>query len=130
MSKIRSSDTVAEVVIFKELRRRRIFFQKNYRKVFGSPDICFPKKKIAVFIDGDFWHGKNFESRKKKLPKIYWRNKIENNIARDKRVNRRLRKDGWKVYRFWASKAVKHPEKIADKIEILFLEAKNRQVRY
>ena len=69
MSKIRSKNTKAELIVFRELRKRKIHFQKHYKKVVGSPDIAIPRKKIAIFIDGDFWHGRNFQRDKNRLPK-------------------------------------------------------------
>jgi len=93
MSKIRSKNTKPELIIFRELRKRKINFQKHYKKVIGSPDIALPKRKIAIFIDGDFWHGKNFNKNKKRLPKKYWREKIEANIHRDRKNRLITRKD-------------------------------------
>ncbi len=101
MSHIKSKNTKAEMLVFKELRRRGIYFQKHYKKAPGSPDIALPRKKIAVFIDGDFWHGYRFSRYRDRLPKEYWREKIENNIRRDKKNKRILRKCGWKVMRVW-----------------------------
>jgi len=101
MSHIRSKNTKAEVLVFRYLNRRGIYFQKHYKKAAGSPDIALPRKKIAVFIDGDFWHGYRFDSFKDRLPKKYWLEKIESNIKRDMRNRRFLRKDGWKVLRVW-----------------------------
>lgn len=101
MSHIRSKNTKAELVVFKELNKRGIYFQKHYKKAAGSPDIALPRKKIAIFIDGDFWHGYRFNSFKNRLPKKYWLEKIESNIKRDMRNRRSLRKDGWRVLRVW-----------------------------
>lgn len=112
MSKISSKNTKAELVVFKELRKRKIKFRKHYKKAVGCPDIAIPDKKIAVFIDGDFWHGRNFAKTKKRLPKEYWQEKIASNIARDKRNRARLRRQGWKVLRIWESDIRKSPENI------------------
>ncbi len=88
-------------MVFRELRRRKIYFQKHYKKAPGNPDIALPRKKKAVFIDGDFWHGYNFEETKKRLPKKYWVGKIENNILRDKKNTNTLKEEGWQVLRIW-----------------------------
>lgn len=101
MSKIRSKDTKIEKTVFKELRKRKIYFQKYYSKVVGRPDIALPKKKKAVFIDGDFWHGYKFFKTKSMLPKKYWQAKIETNIMRDRKNRAKLKKEGWKVMRVW-----------------------------
>lgn len=101
MSRIRSKNSVAELMVFRFLRKEGIYFQKHYKNVPGKPDVALPRKKKAVFIDGEFWHGKDFEKRKNRLPKVYWRKKIEGNIAKDRRVNQELKTSGWKVLRVW-----------------------------
>jgi len=101
MSRIRSKNTGAEKLIFSELRRHKVYFQRHYKKAIGSPDIAIPSRKKAVFIDGDFWHGYKFKKQKQQLPKKYWTAKIEGNILRDKRVNKELKRRGWKVLRLW-----------------------------
>jgi DNA mismatch endonuclease (patch repair protein) len=101
MQSIRSKNTKAEVLVFRELRRRGIYFQKHYKRVIGSPDIALPSKKKAIFIDGDFWHGYRFTELRKRLPRKYWLAKIENNIVRDKKYRAALRRAGWNVLRVW-----------------------------
>ena len=78
-----------------------LYFQKHYNRAPGKPDIALPRKKIAVFIDGDFWHGWQFFKNKKRLPKKYWVKKIEGNIVRDRKNRRILKKQGWEVLRVW-----------------------------
>jgi DNA mismatch endonuclease (patch repair protein) len=116
MSKIRSKNTKIENVIFRELHRQGIYFQKHYRKVAGRPDVAMPRKKIAIFIDGDFWHGYRFLKIKKRLPRKYWRRKIESNIERDKKNRSILKEQGWKILRIWEHDIVKNKEKILKKI--------------
>lgn len=101
MSLIRAKGTKPELEVCRYLRRRKVYFQKPYKKAPGSPDIALPRKRIAVFIDGDFWHGWKFEKKREKLPKVYWRAKIEANIRRDKRNFAKLRRQGWRVLRVW-----------------------------
>ena len=120
MSRIKSKNTKAEVLIFKELRKRGIYFQKHYKRAAGNPDIALPRKKKAVFIDGDFWHGWKFKKNKKRLPKKYWVEKIESNIARDKKNRAKLRKEGWQVLRVWEHAAFKNHDKIVEKIVEFF----------
>jgi len=115
MSKIRSKNTKAEVLVFRELRRRGIYFQKHYNKAPGKPDIALPRKKKAVFIDGDFWHGYQFSKKKHRLPKKYWLKKIESNIIRDKQNRAKLRKEGWKVMRVWEHEVFKKFDKTINK---------------
>jgi DNA mismatch endonuclease (patch repair protein) len=101
MSKITSKNTKLELHVFKYLRKNKIYFQKHYKKAPGKPDIAIPSRKIAVLIDGDFWHGWRFKEWRDKLPSIYWIPKIESNIKRDRRNIALLKKQGWKVLRVW-----------------------------
>jgi DNA mismatch endonuclease (patch repair protein) len=100
MSQIRSKNTSPETIVFNYLRKEKVYFQKHYNKVAGSPDIALPRKKRAVFIDGDFWHGYTLERRKATLP-TYWSEKIIRNVKRDKLYRRTLRNNGWVVLRVW-----------------------------
>jgi DNA mismatch endonuclease, patch repair protein len=117
MSKIRSQNTKVEKLVFRELRKREIYFQKHYKKAVGNPDITLPRKKIAVFIDGDFWRGYQFSKLKKRLPKKYWLPKIEKNIKRDKVNSAKLRKAGWKVLRIWEHEIQNNPSRTLNRIE-------------
>jgi len=78
-------------------------YRKNKKGILGTPDFCWKGKKIAVFCDSSFWHGFNWPEEKKKIKvrKDFWYKKIEDNIRRDKKITAQLRKDGWKVFRFW-----------------------------
>lgn len=120
MSRIRSKNTQAEKLVFGELKERKIYFQKHYSKAAGKPDIALPRKKKAIFIDGDFWHGYKFSKSNSRLPKKYWIEKIENNIKRDKASKNILKKQGWKVLRIWEHEVKKDLEKTIDKIENFF----------
>lgn len=121
MSKIRSKDTKLEKYFLKlissALYPRGVRYRKYYAKLLGKPDIVFVNKKVAVFIDGDFWHGYKFTAQKQRLPKKYWIKKIENNIARDRKINRELKKIGWKVVRIWEHEIKKDSAKAVSKIE-------------
>ena len=110
MSLIRAKNTGIERIAFSFLRREKIYFQKHYDKAPGKPDIALPSKKIAVFIDGDFWHGYRFAKWKERIPKEYWQNKITANIARDAKNRRALRRRGWKVLRIWSHELKHKPE--------------------
>lgn len=123
MSRIRSKDTLIERTVFKFLRKQKIYFQKHYNKVLGNPDIALPREKKAVFIDGDFWHGRDYAKRKKRLP-AYWRNKISGNMARDKRNRAKLRKDGWRVLRVWECGIKRHPAETMVKIADFLIRKK------
>lgn len=101
MSRIKSKGTVIEKLVFKALKENKLAFRKHYSKLPGKPDVVDLEKRIAVFIDGDFWHGWKFTKWKKRVPKNYWQTKIQNNILRDKRNRRRLKSQGWKVLKIW-----------------------------
>jgi DNA mismatch endonuclease (patch repair protein) len=103
MSKIRSKNTKAEVLLRKALWKNGCRYRLHAKGLAGKPDIIFRKRKVVVFIDGDFWHGYNWEEKKKKLVsnKAYWIPKIERNMQRDAEVNLKLLNSGWSVMRFW-----------------------------
>ena len=102
MSRIRSKDTVAELIVFKYLRKQKIYFQKHYMKVPGKPDIALPRRKRAVFIDGDFWHGRDYKRLLRTRPKgDYWIGKIKYNMLRDSKNRSSLKKNGWKILEVW-----------------------------
>ena len=103
MSRIGSNNTSIEVLLCKALWREGIRYRKNLRTLPGKPDIVITKHKIAVFCDGEFWHGKNWESKKDKIKenRDYWVPKIERNIARDNITEKKLINMGWVVLRFW-----------------------------
>ena len=114
MSRIRSRDTGIEKKTAQLLRKNKIHYRR-FPKVFGSPDFVV-EKKVLVFCDGDFWHGYQYD-RKKKLPKKFWRDKIERNMERDRKVTRRLRADGWSVVILWEHDIEKRPESCVRKIK-------------
>ena len=114
MSRIRSKDTKIEKKVASLLRKNKIHYRR-FPKLFGSPDFVV-EKKILVFCDGDFWHGYKYE-KKKRPPKKFWREKIERNMARDRKVTGKLRRDGWSVVRLWEHDIAKKPEKCIRKIQ-------------
>ena len=101
MSRIKSSKTGPEMIVKKELVKNGI---KGFRMgvtVEGNPDFVNKKKKIAVFIDGCFWHKCPKHFRMPKTNKTFWLKKIDSNVKRDRNINRKLKKYNWKVIRFW-----------------------------
>ncbi len=115
MSKIRGKNTKIEILLRKALWRNEI---RGYRVHFGlpgKPDIVFPKYKVAVFCDGDFWHGYNFNKWKDRLPP-YWFKKIKGNIERDKKNNRMLKQKEWTLIHFWEHQIEKNLEKCKQKV--------------
>jgi len=83
----------------------------------GKPDFVFPSAKLAVFVDGDFWHGNPTTFRRPKSKLEFWLPKIERNQARDRAVNRTLRAQGWTVLRIWESSLAKHPHSQTRRIQ-------------
>ena len=75
-------------------------WRRNY-PLFGNPDFVFPKRKVAVFVDGEFWHGHPTRGQIPKTNTEFWKNKINKNRRRDREVNRTLKKRGWKIVRIW-----------------------------
>lgn len=105
MSKIGGKDTKPEIQFRKALWKRGYRYRKNVKKLPGKPDIVFNKYKTIIFIDGDFWHGKNWEEKKLKIKsnRGFWIPKIERNMQRDREVNAFLSEKGFTIFRFWES---------------------------
>lgn len=103
MSKIKGKNTKPEITFRKELYKLGIRYRVDYKKLPGRPDISNKSKKIVVFIDGEFWHGYNWEEKKKKIKsnREFWIPKIERNIQRDNENNEKLKNLGYHVFRFW-----------------------------
>lgn len=103
MQAVKNKGSKIENLLAKELWSRGYRYRKNDKSVYGKPDFTFKRWKIAVFVDSEFWHGKNWDIRKHdfKSNQSFWIPKIERNIQRDKEVNKTLKKEGWKVLRFW-----------------------------
>jgi DNA mismatch endonuclease (patch repair protein) len=103
MANIHLKGGKAECLLAKALRNKGYRYRLNYKKLPGSPDIAILKYKIAIFVDGEFWHGYNWTNRKQKLKtnRKYWIEKIEENIARDKKSDAILKAIGWIPIHFW-----------------------------
>ena len=109
MTRIRSKNTKIELQLRKALWSEGIRYRKNYSHLSGKPDIVITKYRIVIFCDSSFWHGRNFEGKKKPATNHdYWERKIRHNIERDEQVNKRLRVEGWFVLRFWDFEIIKH----------------------
>ena len=101
MSKIKCKDTKLEIRIRKALYANNIRYRKNSTKFLGKPDIINKKRKFIIFVNSCFWHGCSIHYRVPKSNIEYWRNKIQGNIKRDKKVDRYYIKNGWKIFRIW-----------------------------
>ncbi len=119
MQQVKCKDSEIELILRAELRKRGIRYRKNVGKIFGKPDLAFIGIKVAVFCDSEFWHGYNWEERRKdfKSNQEFWIPKIERNIQRDIEVTEKLKAEGWIVLRFWGRDIQKNVSKCADIIE-------------
>ena len=128
MRSIRSKDTKIEVLLRKELWKRGYRYRKNYKVLPGNPDIVLTKYKIAVFCDGEFFHGKAWEVLKPRLEKgknsDFWIGKISRNMERDDEINKKLLFMGWTVIRFWGNEIKKNTDECIRVIEETIFDIK------
>lgn len=110
MSKIKGKDTSPE------MRIRKLLFSNGVRgyrinyNLPGKPDIAFPRKRVAIFIDGCFWHKCPIHFQEPDTRKEFWIKKIDRNVERDKEINRKLEETGWEVIRIWEHQVRKNPD--------------------
>lgn len=109
-------NTSIEILLRRELFSRGLRYRIHDRRLPGSPDIVFRRPKVAVFVDGDFWHGYRFPRWRHKL-KAFWKQKIADNRTRDARNHARLRRRGWKVIRVWEHEVRSNLVAVADRVE-------------
>lgn len=128
MQHIRSKDTKIELILRKALWHKGIRYRKNYAVLPGKPDIVITKYRIAIFCDSEFFHGKDWESQKKRLLRgdngEFWVKKISRNIARDKEIDQKLGAEGWNVLRFWGTDIKKNTDECVRAVEDLIFEIK------
>ncbi|WP_405411405.1 very short patch repair endonuclease [Maribacter sp. Asnod1-A12] len=110
MSKIKGKNTKPELAFRKALYAAGYRYRIDFKKLIGRPDIALPKYKTVIFIDGEYWHGKNWEERKPKIKtnREFWIAKIERNMQRDVEVNQELTAMGYTVFRFWETEVKKN----------------------
>lgn len=104
MQAIRAAGTKIEVMLAKALWHKGYRYRKNYKKLYGKPDIVLTKYQIAIFCDSEFWHGKLPDKHEQRIGtnRQFWIKKLQQNRERDRLVTQRLGADGWTVLRFWA----------------------------
>ncbi len=124
MAKVKLKKGDAEMLLAKELWLKGYRYRLNWKKLPGSPDIAILRYHIAIFVDGEFWHGYDWEHKKEKLKrnKEYWIEKIEENITRDKRVDQELSSMNWIPIHFWSKEVVKNLEDCVQSIEETILD--------
>jgi len=127
MAAVKSRDTKAEIALRQALWRRGLRF-RVHSQLPGKPDIVFPTAHVAIFVDGDFWHGNSwlvrgmpsFDAQFERMNNSeFWRKKIRKNMTRDEEVTRALEVMGWTVYRVFESRLQKHLSDVADEVECL-----------
>jgi DNA mismatch endonuclease Vsr len=120
MAANKSRGTMPELALATILRRRKIRFRRHLRSLAGTPDFVLLHCRVAIFCDGDFWHGRHWAARlarnEFKTRAEFWIDKIETNKRRDRRTSRKLQKSGWVVLRVWASDVIKSPERVGRRI--------------
>ncbi|WLD24249.1 very short patch repair endonuclease [Flavobacterium dauae] len=118
MRAIKATGTKDEVRLAKALWHSGYRYRKNDKTVFGKPDLVFKKHKVAVFVDSEFFHGKDWETEKFRIKsnQEFWHKKIVRNIERDKEVNEFLTYNGWKVLRFWSKEVKNNLQECVDRI--------------
>lgn len=128
MQNIRSQDSKAERLVAQMLREEHISYSRHLKSLPGTPDFVIRGLKTAVFVDSDFWHGhpKRFVMPKTNIN--YWRSKIQSNKARDKRVRRQLRRNGWSVISLWEFDILKRQAKTKSKL-IRFISKRRQNVQ-
>ena len=134
MQRIRGKDTKIEVILRKALWAKGYRYRKNYKLIHGSPDIALIKYKIAIFCDGEFFHGKDWEVLKLRLEKSanseFWISKISRNRERDDEVNKKLLFMGWTVIRFWGNDIKKNTNECIRVIEEAIFDMKISQEEF
>jgi len=114
MRKVRGRDTRPEMYLRKALWHTGLRYRVNYRELPGCPDVVFTRRRLAIFVDGEFWHGKKLSPERLEEMPEYWRKKIARNVERDEHVNSQLKEAGWDVLRIGASTLAKNlPEVVA-----------------
>lgn len=122
MSKIRGKNSVPELLLRRALWARNFRFRLHRSDLPGKPDLAIDKYRLAIFVDGDFWHGYQWEHRKPKTNTQFWWPKIERNKQRDKFVNQQLTEMGYTVMRFWEHEIRQNLDACINQI-VLYVEA-------
>ena len=123
MSHVKTKRNSAEIMIAKSLWHRGYRYRLNYKALPGSPDIALAKYRIAIFIDGEFWHGKDSELKNNK---DYWIEKIQENIDRDLKNDKLLRQMEWYPIHFWSNDVIKYCNQCVEEVICLIDDINNQ----
>ena len=119
MSRVKSRDTTPEIKLRREIWKRGLRYRVAAANLPGKPDILFPRAKVVVFIDGEFWHGHKLSAERLNQMSDYWHHKISRNVERDCNNNERLKEMGYEVLRFFERDILKNSEDLVDQIETI-----------
>ena len=125
MSRIKTKHSKPEMILRRALWAKNIRFRLHDKSLPGSPDIVIKKYRLAIFVDGEFWHGFEWKKRRDQIKsnRLFWIPKIERNMQKDILANRALQSMGYTVFRFWSQDILKNLPKVINQIE-LFLETR------
>lgn len=133
MAAIKCSDTQAELILRKHLAAAGLRYRLHRKELPGCPDIVFVTAQVAIFCDGDFWHGRQYletgRIQKFGVRKAYWEKKIKGNVDRDRRNNLVLKKLGWKVLRYWETDILSNPGKVTASLVRVLATRANYSIR-
>jgi DNA mismatch endonuclease (patch repair protein) len=126
-------DSRAELALREALWSMGLRYRIHWPQLVGRPDIVFTGARLVVFVDGDFWHGRNWQTRRRRLSRgnnaDYWTAKIESNTRRDRRQTKALERQGWRVLRFWEGEVLKNALAVARSVAIVVEEQRIGQRR-
>lgn len=124
MSRVHTKNTCIELQLRKALWHKGIRYRVNYAVLPGKPDIVITKSRIAIFCDGEFWHGKDWATSKKKLHtnREFWISKIEKTKQRDAAIDKELQSLGWQVIRFWGKDIEKRIDECVECVQDAILQ--------
>lgn len=118
MSRVRGKHSRIELLLRRALWGKGVRYRIHSPEIEGKPDIAFPSKRVAVFVDSEFWHGFDWPRLKKqsRRNRAFWIRKLTGNRVRDRVVNSTLRSQGWLVLRVWGRQVLRSPEEVAERI--------------
>ena len=130
MQHIRAKDTKAELLLRKALWHRGIRYRKNYKELPGKPDVAITKYRIAVFVDGDFWHARGHQEapgEQIRTNQAFWSKKLKRNVERDKEINDILLEMDWLVLRFWETDVKKDVDTCIEEIMSFLVPTREKE---
>ncbi|QEK99465.1 very short patch repair endonuclease [Olivibacter sp. LS-1] len=132
MSKIKGKDSKPELKLRKALWAKNLRFRLHDKDLPGKPDIVIKKYKLAIFIDGEFWHGYNWEENKSRIKsnRAFWIPKIQRNMQKDRQDHEALRAIGFTVFRFWSKEVTNNLPKVVNQIMLFIETAKEIRIPY